>query len=397
MKRGDGLKILVICQYYSPEPFKVSDVCQALVSKGHEVDVVTSFPNYPMGVIYEGYRKGEHKDEVINGVNVHRVFTIGRRTGFIWRTANYYAFSVASTLYAAGLKKDYDVVFVYQLSPIMMANAGIKYKKKHNKKLLLYCLDLWPDSLTLGGVKKDGFIYRYYKKVSEKIYKSADEILVSSKMFEQYLDEMFNINGQRVDYLPQYAEDVFCPSSLSDEKTVDLTFAGNIGTTQSIETILYAAKKLQGRNIHFHFYGDGSGLSELTELSKKLGLDNVTFHGRIPLEEVSEKYAKSDGLIVTLSDNPVLSMSFPGKIQTYMAAGKPVIGAVNGEAAEIIKEAECGFCVAAEDSDGLVDCIEQFLNADKTALGNNARKYYEEHFQKDDFIKKLISELENLR
>ena len=128
------MKILVICQYYYPEPFKVHDLCEALVSEGHEVDVITSFPNYPMGEIYEGYKNGEHKDEVLNGVNVHRVFTIGRRTGFIWRVVNYYTYSISSTLYVSKLKKEYDKVFVYQLSPVMMANAAIKYKKKHNKK-----------------------------------------------------------------------------------------------------------------------------------------------------------------------------------------------------------------------------------------------------------------------
>ena len=129
----------------------------------------------------------------------------------------------------------------------------------------------------------------------------------------------------------------------------------------------------------------------------QLKLRNLVFHGRISLDQVARKYAESDGLIVTLSDNPVLSMSFPGKIQTYMAAGKPIIGAVNGEAAEIIKEADCGFCANAEDVDGLVDCIKQFMVSDKISLGKNARRYYEENFQKEDFINALSKELENLR
>lgn len=392
------MKILVVCQYYSPEPFRVADICETLVKEGHRVDVITSLPNYPMGEIYDGYRDKARRDEVINGVNVHRVFTIGRRSGFLYRIANYYAYSVASTLYAARLRESYDVVFVYQLSPVLMADAAIKYKKKHGKKMLLYCLDLWPDSLTLGGLKKDSLIYRYYKKKSEKIYRSADKILVSSKTFKKYFDGLFGIRGEGIDYLPQYAEDVFCPEEKSEEETLKITFAGNIGTTQSIETILYAAKKLSEEKIEFHFYGDGSGLVALKDLAfNRLKLENVKFHGRIPLEEVPRKYAESDGLIVTLSDNPVLSMSFPGKIQAYMAAGKPVIGAVNGEAAEIIKEARCGFCAAAEDVDGLVECIKKFLSADKRTLGENARKYYEENFCKEDFIRKLIAELENLR
>ena len=163
------MKILVICQYYSPEPFKVADVCEALVEKGHEVDVVTSFPNYPMGKVYDGYKNSFHKEENINGVNVHRVFTIGRKSGFLYRVVNYYAFSIASSLFVNKLNKDYDVVFVYQLSPVLMAQAGVKYKKKHNKKLLLYCLDLWPDSLTLGGLKKGGPIYNYFKKKSVEL------------------------------------------------------------------------------------------------------------------------------------------------------------------------------------------------------------------------------------
>ena len=392
------MKILVICQYYYPEPFKVHDLCEALVSEGHEVDVVTSFPNYPMGEIYEGYKNGEHKDEVINGVNVHRVFTIGRKNGFLFRIANYYAYSLASTRYVSKIKKDYDIVFVYQLSPVLMAQGALKYKKKHNKKILLYCLDLWPDSLTLGGVKKGGLIYNYFKKKSERIYNSADKILVSSKMFEQYFDEMFKIRDEKIDYLPQYAEDVFVPDSCVDNGALNITFAGNIGTTQSIETILYAAQRLKAENIKINIYGDGSGLLNLKDLAEnKLKLENVIFHGRIPLDRVPGKYAESDGLIVTLSDNPVLSMSFPGKIQTYMAAGKPIIGAVNGEAAEIIKEAECGFCANAEDVDGLVECIKEFMISDKAQLGKNARKYYEENFRKEDFINRLTEELEKLR
>ncbi len=383
------MKILVICQYYSPEPFRIADICEALVEGGNEVDVITSFPNYPMGEIYEGYKKGEHKDEIINGVNVHRVFTIGRKTGALYRFINYYTYSIASTRYVSKLKKQYDVVFVYQLSPVMMAEAALKYKKRFGKKVVLYCLDLWPESLTLGGIKKDGKIYSHYKKIAEKIYINADEILVSSRMFKDYFDEKFNIDSGKVQYLPQYAEDVFYPTNETSEDLLNITFAGNIGTTQSIETILYAADKLKKEKVHFHFYGDGSGFNKMAKLAESLHLDKVTFHGRVPVKALPEKYAKSDALIVTLSDNQVLSMSFPGKIQSYMAAGKPVVAAVNGEAAKIIEEADCGFVSPAEDVEGLVSCIKRLIDADRNLLGKNARTYYENNFQKEDFIRKL--------
>ena len=383
------MRILVICQYYAPEPFRIADICEALVKEGNEVDVITSFPNYPMGEIYEGYKNGEHKDETINGVNVHRVFTIGRKTGALYRFINYYAYSIASTLYASKLKKEYDVVFVYQLSPVMMANAALKYKKKYGKKVVLYCLDLWPESLTLGGIKKDGLIYSYYKKLSEKIYASVDEIMVSSRMFKDYLNGVLGLKHGRIQYLPQYAEDVFCISNEHTDNALNITFAGNIGTTQSIETILYAAQRLKDKNIQFNFYGDGSGLEKMVALAEALQTENVIFHGRVPIEELPGKYAESDALIVSLSDNAVLSMSFPGKIQSYMAAGKPIIASLNGEAARIISEAECGFVSCAEDVDGLVSCIEKLICSDKALLGKNSRAYYEKHFQKEDFIKKL--------
>ncbi len=384
------MRILVICQYYAPEPFRIADICEALVKEGNEVDVITSFPNYPMGEIYEGYKNGEHKDETINGVNVHRVFTIGRKTGPLYRFLNYYAYSIASTLYISKIKKEYDVVFVYQLSPVMMAQAALKYKKKHGKKVVLYCLDLWPESLTLGGIKKGSLIYSYYKRLAKRIYNKVNKIAVSSRMFQDYFEDVLNIDSDTVQYIPQYAEDVFYPSNEPNGDIINITYAGNIGTTQSIETILYAAQKLKEKKVQFHIYGDGSGVGRMLELVESLLLKNVIFHGRVSIEELPEKYAKSDALIVTLSDNEVLSMSFPGKIQSYMAAGKPVVASLNGEAARIIEEAECGFVASAEDVDGLVSCIEKLICADREILGKNSRKYYDRYFRKEDFIAKLL-------
>ena len=154
------MKILVICQYYSPEPFRHSDICEELVKRGHEVTVVTGLPNYPMGKIYDGFRHGKKRDEQINGVKIHRCFIIGRRHGAIFRFLNYYSYAISSHFYVKHLKDDFDVVFVNQLSPVMMAKAGITYKKKHNKKLVLYCLDLWPESLVAGGITRGSFIYK---------------------------------------------------------------------------------------------------------------------------------------------------------------------------------------------------------------------------------------------
>lgn len=388
------MKILVICQYYSPEPFRIADICEALVEKGNEVDVITSFPNYPMGEIYEGYKNGEHKDETINGVNVHRVFTIGRKTGAIYRFINYFTYSVASTLYVSRLKKEYDVVFVYQLSPVMMANAALKYKKKHGKKVVLYCLDLWPESLCIGGIKRNGLIYRIFEKISLNIYKSSDKIVVSSRTFKKYFGEKYGFDETEILYLPQHAESFFEDVSTIDSKTINLTFAGNIGFAQDIGTIIKTAEILKDEDICFNIVGDGTELKNAQSTAKKLSLNNVFFHGRLPVEKMPELYASSDAMLVTLSADSVISMTLPGKVQSYMAAGKPIIGAINGETAEIIKEAECGFCAQAEKPEMLAEKIRDFMKCDRVKLGRNAYSYYEKNFRKEQFVEVIAKEFE---
>ena len=149
------MKILVVCQHYHPEPFRLSDICEELVKRGHEVGVVTGTPNYPMGEIYPGYENHARQDEVVNGVKVHRCAIHPRKTGILHRVWNYYSFARESSKYVKKLDDSFDVVFINQLSPVMMANAGIKYAKKHKKKSVLYCLDLWPASL--GAGKREPF------------------------------------------------------------------------------------------------------------------------------------------------------------------------------------------------------------------------------------------------
>lgn len=387
------MKILVICQYYYPEPFRIADICEALVEEGNEVDVITSFPNYPMGEIYEGYKNGAHKDETINGVNVHRVFTIGRKTGAIYRFINYFTYSLASTLYVSRLEKEYDVVFVYQLSPVMMANAALKYKKKHGKKVVLYCLDLWPESLCIGGIEKDSFIYKIFEKVAARIYKSVDRILVSSKTFKEHLSKKYGFDKDDITYVPQYAEDFFNATDFCENETLNLTFAGNIGSAQDVKTIIKTAEKLKEEKLTFNIVGDGSELENIRNMAKELDLNNVRFYGRRPVEEMPQIYSQSDAMLVTLVDDEALSMTLPGKVQSYMAAGKPVIGAINGETAEIIKEAKCGFCASAENPDEFAECIKMFMKSDKEQLRKNALTYYEKYFKKEKIIDVFIENL----
>lgn len=388
-------KILVVCQYYKPEPFRISDICEEMVRRGHEVQVVTGYPNYPEGILYNGYGKGKKIDEVINGVKVHRCYTIPRQTGAVKRMFNYYSYVISSVKYVLSKKcktsdgKSFDVVFCNQLSPVMMAHAAIVYKKKYKVPVIMYCLDLWPESLIAGGVKRESILYTYYHYVSKRIYKKMDEILITSRMFSTYLQQEFDIEKEKIAYLPQYAEGIFEKVPKKQELgTFDFMFAGNIGAAQSVETIIKAASLLKNEPVKIHVIGSGTELEKLQKISENE--DNVVFYGRRPLEEMPSFYEKADAMLITLQADPILSMTLPGKVQSYMAVGKPIIGAIDGETKKVIEDAKCGYCGKAEDAEILAENIRRFIkNPDKNMMGENARIYYEKHFEQEKFMDKF--------
>ena len=400
-----AMKILVVSQYYYPEPFRITDICETLVQKGHQVTVLTGLPNYPEGRVLDDYRRGRKRNETLNGVKVLRTFEIGRGNSRLKLFLNYFSFAVSASLKALLMKEEYDVVFVNQLSPVMMGIPAIMYKKKHNKKMLLYCLDLWPDSLAAGGVKESSILYKAFLRISKWIYKSADSILVTSNMFKDYFQNTLGLPITNINYLPQYAEDLFSVGVVTIEgetkdsnKEFNFVFAGNIGDMQNVETIIKAANELHTHhNITFHIVGAGSKLEECKQLADRFYLTTVTFYGRRPVEEMPYFYGMADAMLVTLKNNKALSYTLPGRIQSYMAAGRPVIGAINGEASYVIKNANCGLCCNAEDHKELAKLLLQFCNSDiKEQMAINAQNYYIENYSKERFIARLECTLKSL-
>lgn len=391
------MKILFVCQHYKPEPFRLSDICEDLVRKGHEVSVLAGIPNYPEGKIYADYRHNKKRREIIEGVTIYRSYTIPRKKSVVFRLLNYFSFAISSTLgvllgrYKTKDGSNFDCVFVNQLSPVMMAWAGMAYKKKYKKPMFLYCMDVWPDSLTVGGVKQDGLIFKLFKFISKKVYRASDYIFVTSPSFKNYFVKQFDISEQKITYLPQYAEDLFIPDeSIVNKESVDLTFAGNIGKAQNLETILKAASLIEKntnlpKKIHFHFVGDGTELLSMKALAHELELKNISF------------YKKSDAMLVSLIGDSIVSRTIPGKVQSYMAAGKPIIGAISGDAKIIVEEANCGYVSPERDVKQLAKNICKFSMLSikrQRELGKKARCYYENHFSKEQFMLELETCLE---
>lgn len=389
-------KILVVSQNFYPEQFRINDICKELVCQGFDVTVLTGLPNYPKGEIFEGYKDKSKRQEIYEGIKIIRCYERERKSGGALNLfLNYYSFVFSSKKMVKKLDKDFDLIIVNQTSPVMQAYPALKYKKKFKTPILLYCLDLWPASLSAGGVS-GGVIYKYFERVSKKIYSAADKIAVTSQMFKDYFQEVFNFNPDEIEYLPQYAEDMFKPNfKINETGQYNLVFAGNVGKLQAVNNIVECAKMLADQPITFHIVGGGSELENCKNLAKDL--NNVKFYGQRDLSEMPKFYDMADAMLVTLKHDDLISKTLPGKVQTYMAAGKPIIAVGENELKNVIESAKCGFVAKPDDANALKECVLRFVESNnKNEFATNSRKYYEENFTKELFFEKLKKIMEEI-
>lgn len=392
------MRILATCQYGWPEPYPSLYPMEEMAKRGHYVHAITGMPNYPMGEIFKGYEHGRIKEEDHNEIHITHVPVIPRKHDPIHRMMNYHSYPITAKKKLMQLDGDYDVIFANQSSPVMMVDPAIAYARKWNKKVVMYCMDLWPASLCIGGIKRNSVIYKFYWNISQRIYQSVDAILVTSKMFKNYFVSEFGVPTEKIDYLPQYALSEFDNIPQQNEKeTTDFIFAGNIGAAQNLGVVLRAAKTIEdekiddhGKRIFFHIVGDGQQLNNLQNYTREKRIENVVFHGRKPSEEMPKYYAMADAMIVTMLPDPLISLTLPAKVQSYMAAGKPIIACANGETANVINESGCGFCARADSDKDFVEAVKLFIrNKDRAELGRKARNYYTATFSREKVMDKL--------
>lgn len=392
------MKILVICQYYYPENFQITPICEQLVQDGHEVTVLTGLPNYPTGIVPEEYKRGR-RDEYIRGVHVIRCFEIGRKHGVLNLALSYASYCIAALGKKRKLDGGFDIVFCYQLSPILMALPAREYAKKHHVPLFLYCCDLWPESLKVYIKSEKNLLFRVMKQVSRKLYGACDRIAVQSVSFLDYLHTVHDIPGERMFYLPAFADEAYLSMDFTPEDNgiTDFVFMGNLGGAQDLTAIMQAIEKIKDvPNFKVHFVGDGSCLDEIKAFAKEYGLEEVVaFYGRRPVEEMPRFYKLADACLLSLKADSQVGYTMPAKTQGYMAAGKPIIGMIDGSARRVIEESDCGICVRAGDANGLADVMLDFiLYPEKYRdCGENGRRYFMENFRKAIFMSRLEDEL----
>ena len=397
------MKILVVCQHFYPETFRINDITYELVKKGHDVTVLTGLPNYPEGKVYKGYKWFQNRSEVVNGVKIKRCSLVGRRKSTLMMGINYAWFAIFGCLKSLFMKKDFDVVYVYQLSPISMTWPGILVSKIKKIPLVIHCLDQWPISVTTGPIGKESVLYKVLEKMSIWSYNKASRIIISSKSFKRYFENELNISAKskRLTYYPSYAESNYENVGQIENNVFDIVFAGNIGPAQSVETIIETANILkEHKNIMFHIVGDGLSRQVCEDLSNQYKLENVKFYGFHPVEDMPQYYALADCFIITMVDNEVVNSTLPAKVQSYMLAAKPIVGAISGEVKEVIEEADCGYCTDSGNYRELAQIITRVYNDKEKCsyFGKNSYLYYQNHFEKnkciDDLVKIFTEEIE---
>lgn len=399
------MKILIVSQYYYPEQFQINEIAPELVRRGNEVTVVCGLPNYPKGEIFEGFeredvrRKMEDEYFKRTGVKVIHCNNVPRGHNPIQLIRNYWSFVKVSKKIIRTLPGDFDVVLGYQLSPISSMEAALEYKRLHGTPVLFYTLDIWPVSAEAMLHGKKNPLYWWVKRMSKRIYQGADRILVTSRPFIDYLHRALSIPTNRMAYMPQHAGTEMLGMDLQaeDDGVADFMFAGNLGKGQRVDVIVKAAALLGKRaDYKIHIVGDGRMRSDMEQMVKENGLEeNVVFYGNQKREDMPSFYKKADALLITLRGNNEVGNTMPGKLQMYMTTGKPILGAINGAAKEVIEEAQCGSCVNAGDYVGLAKRMEYYINNPKQfdACGKNAQNYFKKHFTLERYMDGLEEEL----
>ena len=393
------MRILVFSQYYYPEPFKIHEICEELVRRGNEVTVITGRPNYPDGDLIVGYP--EH--DISNGVEIIRTPIVLRGHNPISLIRNYLSYPNKAKKAINNLKKEYDIVFVYQLSPVLMIKPALYYKKKFQKKVYVYCLDLWPESLKVIKIKDKNPIYKIMLKVSNKIYKKCDFISVTSPSFLNYLENINKIDSSCLDIIYQHGEKLFLDvKEYKENDKLNIVFAGNIGKVQDFDCLIKAVSIIptnMKQDIEFTIIGSGSYLQQFKKLVQINNLDDVfTFVGRKATNELIEYYNRASLFLLSLEKGSNVSLTIPSKLQTYMSAGRGIVGSIDGATAEIIKNANAGQTCSAGDYKELSKILINILN-DRGELfeySKNSRKHFIDNFTIEKYIDQIQSKMEEL-
>lgn len=385
------MKVLLLTQWFEPEPtFKGLTFAKALRDEGLDVEVLTGFPNYPVGKIYPGYKVRLVQHEVIDGIKITRVPLYPSHDRSVFRRiANYLSFSISAFIYALLFFRKVDVVYAYH-PPLSVGVTAVALKLLRGWRVVLDVQDLWPDTLRATGMVNNERLLSLIGRVAQSIYRLSDCVVVLSNGFKGRLVNRC-VPVEKIQVIHNWADEKKLSNSNElilfgdgNKNFFNILFAGNIGAAQSLSAVLEAANILKKNNprVRFIFLGTGLDLESLKVQSELLQLDNVQFLNPVPMERVGAYLNAADALLVHLKVDELFEITIPSKIQAYMSVGKPILMSVQGEAAELVNSAKCGIFASPENPVSLARAAEELanLNPEKlTIMGNNGQRFYEEN------------------
>lgn len=404
------MKILITTNHFWPEDFRINDLALGLQAKGHSVSVLTAVPDYPSRDLFPDHGFFKRQREIYKGIEIFRAPLIPRGNGSGVRLAlNYFSYALSACLLAPFfLLKKFDVVFVFDSSPVTVALPALVMKKISKAPMMLWIQDLWPETLSATGMVHSKFILNLVSKLVRFIYKGCDQILVQSEAFRPRVEALAPPQAV-IKYFPNTAESIYKPVLIEDAAKelkmlpngFRVMFAGNIGIAQDFATILASAVILKSeKDIHWVIIGDGSRRPWVEEEIKSRGLEKtVHLLGRHPMESMPRFFALADVLLVTLKKEPIFALTIPSKIQSYMACAKPIVAAADGEGSRIVDEAGAGITCSAESPQELADAVlamYQLSEEKRSEMGRAGRIYFEAQFERDMLVDRLEEWMINL-
>lgn len=402
------MKILVVSQYFWPENFRINDLVSEFVKRGHDVTVLTGLPNYPSGSIFTEFEKNPAAFSQYGGAKIVRVPIVLRKNGGIWLMLNFLSYAIsASTIGVWRIRGEkFDAIFAYQVSPVTIGLPAVLFRKLKKAPLTMWVLDMWPETLEAVGAVRSPSILKLVGAMVSFIYDRCDLIVAQSRSFIPRIRQ--HVPDKVVEYFPSWAESHFgagdvarAPELCYCPDRFNIMFAGNIGEAQDFPTILAAAEEVKNAcRFRWLIVGDGR-LSDWVakEIVRRQLQDTVLMLGRYPVERMPSFYKHADAMLVSLKDEPIFAMTVPGKLQSYLAAGMPVVAMLNGEGADVIERSGAGVTCRAGDVRGLVSAIQILASLPHERLremSRNALSITVNEFDRDNLIDGLESSMLDL-
>lgn len=379
------MRLLFISQLFDPEySIKGLAFLKELQAKGIEIDVITTFPNYPIGKVFDGYKIKPWQVEYQDGIRILRVYSfISHSKSKFSRALSYVSFMIMAFGATFFIKRP-SAIYAYH-PQLTIGLIAILLKWFRRIPYVTDVQDLWPDALVATGMQRGRYIYDWLGRLCLLVYKQAAHIVVLSKGYKQALIER-GVDAHKITVVYNWHADeaIFEKSSskelLRTQYQYRFVYAGNLGAAQSLKAVIDAFASLKNASISLSIIGAGVEELELQSHSKKIAAENIFFLGYVSSTQIKAYLAQADVLVVHLKDEDLFKITIPSKVQAYLSSGKPILMAVGGEANAIVEEAKAGCVAMPNNSKSIAEAAQKLVDTKDRwrEMGLNARRFYED-------------------